>query len=466
MRFKDAIEKIEGLRLLYDITPVVSPLGRIAILESKFITDPLMLQKELQMVEIALSMLEDQKYDLAFEKIERALMHARDIFSSLRRLEDGAILDDVELFEVKGLAMTSEEVRKALLDTPLGNVETVMPPELEEVVELLDPEHTGSRHFHIYTAYSRHLMYKRRELEDVQKHDMPESLSQVMAECIQLENAVRKSLSMKLFMEAGLLLQAIECVKCLDFLLARARLARTLRLVRPVISSNDISYLGLRFLPVERMLEALGKSFQPVDIRLEEGVTMITGANMGGKTITLRSVAMAQAMAQFGYFVPALKARISPVDGIQLSMGDGQSAMAGLSSFGAEIVRIDDIIRHSFHALRYLNLIDEPARTTNPEEGRAIVNALVELLGRVKSYSLVTTHYSGIEVIGRRYRVKGLREGTIPARITPSSLGEMMDYGLESHDGSDVSREALRIARMLSIDPKFASAIEGQLKIH
>lgn len=465
MKFREAIDGIEGLRLLYDITPVVSPLGRAAILESEFIHDSAELDRGLQEVETAVKMLSRQELSPTVERLSRALMQARDISSTLTRLEGNVTLDDVELFEVKGLAITAEEVRAALAGTPLESVGSVVPPELQEVVEELDPEHTGSRHFHIYNAYSDELAARRRELEDVRRRHLTESEIKLLTDCIELENKIRARLSALLYCYVPSLMTALECLRRLDLLMAKARLAIDLNLSRPRIESDGtlLSYEGLRYLPVERMLEGLKRKFQPVDITLREGTTLITGANMGGKTITLRSVAMAQAMAQFGYYVPARKAILTPVYRIQLSMGDRQSVLTGLSSFGAEIIKIDEIVKFSRLGNRYLNLIDEPARTTNPEEGRAIVEAVVELLGDAESFSLITTHYSGVEGAGRRYRVKGLREGAIPAHISPSRLGEIMDYTLELHDDTDVGRDALRIARMLSISPAFARSIESHL---
>lgn len=465
MKFRDAIDKIEGLRLICDITPVVSPMGRGAILDSEFITDSHRLEAEFHEVATVMSALSEPYFTPDLGRLERALMTARDISSSLNRLDEYAILDDVELFEVKALAFTAMEVRDILAGSPLKGLDSATPPDLNEVVTLLDPEHTGSRHFHIYSAYSADLARKRRKLENVQKEGHEESLAKVMAECIELEAGIRKDLAKSLRNRSRALHEALAALRRLDLLIAKARLAMESRLVRPEISSHEMSYTGLRYIPTEMKLTADGKTFQPVDIIIDEGVTVITGANMGGKTVTLKSVALAQAMAQFGYFVAADKATVAPVADILLSIGDAQSALTGLSSFGAEITRIDEIISRSMLAQKYLNLIDEPARSTNPEEGRAIVNALVELLGRLHSYSLVTTHYSGIEVGGRRYRVKGLREDAVPSRLSPRQLGDMMDYSLEPHDSSDVSRDALRIARMLCISPKFAQAIEYHLTL-
>jgi DNA mismatch repair protein MutS2 len=56
---------------------------------------------------------------------------------------------------------------------------------------------------------------------------------------------------------------------------------------------------------VAEALRLKNKKYQPVDINLTDGPALITGANMGGKTVLLKSVALAQYMFQYGFFVPA-----------------------------------------------------------------------------------------------------------------------------------------------------------------
>jgi DNA mismatch repair protein MutS2 len=87
------------------------------------------------------------------------------------------------------------------------------------------------------------------------------------------------------------------------------------------------------------------------------------------------------------------------------SMDDEQSELKGLSSFASEMLKINAIIHAAKTGNHILALIDEPARTTNPVEGQALVNALVDMLQEHKVQSLLTTHYSGIQSDCRRLRV-------------------------------------------------------------
>jgi DNA mismatch repair ATPase MutS len=161
---------------------------------------------------------------------------------------------------------------------------------------------------------------------------------------------------------------------------------------------------------------------------------------MGGKTVLLRTIALAQAMFQWGFFVPAREAAIAPVDEILTAIDDPFDT-PGLSSFASEMVRLDGMIRRVKTQTRTLVLIDEPARTTNPTEGGAIVNALLDLLAAHNARALVTTHYNVLSGVDR-LRVSGLSDdgSTMDYSLIP-------DYGVAPH-------EALRIARILGVDPE------------
>ncbi|MGB3005490.1 MAG: hypothetical protein WBC06_03205, partial [Chitinophagaceae bacterium] len=99
-----------------------------------------------------------------------------------------------------------------------------------------------------------------------------------------------------------------------------------------------------------------------------------------------------------------------------------------------------------------LVLIDEPAQTTNPEEGVAIVSAIAEILSENKTRSLITTHYNNIICSCRRLNVKGLNVPEGEVKITTESINEYMDYSLEENTNGKVPMNAIQIAGMLNVD--------------
>ena len=123
-------------------------------------------------------------------------------------------------------------------------------------------------------------------------------------------------------------------------------------------------------------------------------------------------------------------------------MGDEQNELAGLSSFAAEIKAIDYVLQVVKRGMRILALIDEPARTTNPVEGTALVSALLRVLYRKEASVLLTTHYNVEGDFYRRLRVKGLKDG-------------VMDYRLEEASGGAIPHEAVGIAENLGIDKEW-----------
>lgn len=257
---------------------------------------------------------------------------------------------------------------------------------------------------------------------------------------VEIEDRIRERLSVELRKYHEALQQALDRMGWLDVVIAKAMQARDWGLTRPAITQDTASFRGL-FNPELRIsLEAAGKRFQPVNIRLTTGPTVITGANMSGKTVLLHSVELAQYMLQFGFYIAAERAEMALVDEVHCSIGDGQDQLSGLSSFAAEMMRMDELAKSVRAGRRVLALIDEPARTTNPVEGRAIVNGVLEFLADYEVPSLVTTHYNGIAAPYRKQKVKGFSETNAEERITlkTSTIHRLLARG--GHDGRSSAR--------------------------
>ena len=184
---------------------------------------------------------------------------------------------------------------------------------------------------------------------------------------------------------------------------------------------------------------------------------------MAGKTVLLKSVGVAQLMYQFGFSIPAEQALLSQFDDVVFCIGDEQNEMNGLSSFAAEITRISDVIRRS-QTEHLLVLIDEPARTTNPIEGKALVQAIANIMQSRNSTTLITTHYSQLGLSCRRLRVKGFVENMVDIPLNPNNINRFIDYSLVEDNSDEVPQEALRIAEMLNCEPEMISQARSFLK--
>ena len=184
---------------------------------------------------------------------------------------------------------------------------------------------------------------------------------------------------------------------------------------------------------------------------------------MAGKTVLLKTVGIAQMMAQFGFFVPAATAETTLFDDVVFCIGDEQNEMNGLSSFASEIIKISDTVSRAASE-RLLILIDEPARTTNPIEGKAIVQSVATLLEKRPSTTLITTHYSQLGLDCRRLRVKGFVEDMADIPLSPENINRFMDYSLLPDNSDEVPQEALRIATILGCNNELLETAKGLLE--
>lgn len=452
MTFREALERIPGLRDMTDRLEILSGPGRRALSSSPWCSDTKKIEESLQEVESVINTWSSPTYQKPTTGILLLLAHVREIITTLSHLQSGETLDDVELFEIKSFAMTATELKKQLENTPLKDISSFLLPDLSEVVSLLDPEATGSSNFYVYDSYSPELAAIRRKLKKLTSVDGydEEEAEALTAKCLILEGVARVEISQNLSPFATRLIEALECCGHIDLTIAKGRLAMDEGFSKAALDSGCQNFHGLWNPTVKRVLEQRGVRFQPVDITFRSGTTLITGANMGGKSLTLKSIALSQALMQFGFYVPAARASLVPVEDILISMGDGESQQNGLSSFGAEIVRINQILETT-EKKRCLVLIDEPARTTNPIEGRAIAQAFAEIMNRRESFTLMATHYDVHCPQCRLWRVKGLGEniGDLHS-LTPGTIATLMDYSLIEDSFSEKRpREALRIAALL-----------------
>lgn len=450
MTAKECITAIPGFRFIFEQLELLSSPGRQAARSMPFMTEGALIAARLCKVERAAGLLHCRAEVVS--RLCLTLMQVKDIGGTARRLAAGDLdrqpLDDVELFEVKMFSLLEDDLRTTLHRAEVSDF--VALPDLTDVIALLDPEGRRAAAFHIYEAYDPRLAPLRRNLDACTDTTGREA---ILDEYEQVEAQVRRRLSAELKNMCGKrLTEAIAAVGDLDLLIASVKLADTLSLTSPDIDSSDTCFEGLVNPAVQDALQAEGKQFQPVDILVPCGVTLITGANMAGKSVVLKTVALAQTMAQLGLFVPARRAHILPVETIMLCMGDGQSELSGLSSFSAEMLRIDAILGSLADGVKPLVLIDEPARTTNPDEGRALVNALTEIVNSYGVPALITTHYSGITGALRHLRVRGFKAPDDPAQVTRRNISDYMDYGLYETIGTEVPREAMRIARILGVN--------------
>lgn len=461
MKIKDLIKQDAGFQYIIDSMDFISSAGRRRMLNTEFCNQPDALRTEWHRLDCAIHATLEFKYKKPYIDLRHCLMCLHDLQGTLASLSNHTPLNEVELFEIKTLAQQSQIAKGAIAG--LGLAEILPLPDTTEVFALLDPDHTGIANFYIYDSYDPRLTPLRRELNALQTSDgNPMRISQLLAEQNEIQNEVCLRLSDQLHPWADTLITTLEQMAYTDFLLAKAELAIRWELTQPQIGDTT-EYKGLINPRLKERNEKANLRYQPVDITLHPGVCLITGANMAGKTVLLKSVGTAQIMAQCGMYVPASKAVVKLVEGVLTSIGDDQDEMNGLSSYAAEIIKISDILDTCRHH-EMLVLIDEPARTTNPVEGKALVQAIIKILNTLNSITLVTTHYSQLGATCRRLRVKGFVENLSDLPLNPQNINRFIDYSLTEDTSDDVPHEALRIATILHCDPEMISLAQQSME--
>lgn len=446
MTFKSALDIDCGIRYMFETLDIMSPCGRKMLLESQMMTT----KRELDFHYRRLN----EIYDKDCTQIANKLMCLKDIQTTVSRLESGIVLDDIEFFEIKYLSIVSGEVKQLLEQQ---RIIAVGLPELRDVVDILDPDRLNIPSFYIYDSYSDELREVRRQMRAIQGNgeELPDEKRAELAVLLQknadLELEVRKELSGRVQVYAADLALALRNLSFLDILIAKASQMKKLGLCFPVVVEDGETFYNGMFNPaVKAHLAGAGREFVPVDIAFEREPVTIIGANMGGKSVVLKSLALNQILAQFGFGVAAHDCCVNLVDEISLCIGDEQSIVRGVSSFAGEILAIDTVIKKIREGRPILALVDEPARTTNPVEGTALVEGLLDVVGSVYGGFVLTTHYNILNDKVKRYRVRGLVDG-------------VMDYTLQQTYCGEVPHEAIAIAESLGIDAQWIECTKKNL---
>ncbi|MBO7629355.1 MAG: DNA mismatch repair protein MutS [Bacteroidales bacterium] len=425
-----------------------SGLGRQHLLNLPFQTDAAALAAKFDQLEAVIALSQDENYRPTLSHLRQQIHQLNNIAPTLLALANGAVLDDVQLFEIKKTAILTKVIAQ---DVEKLEISWLQYAPMDEVIAILDPEHTHIPHFYVYSAYDEDLACLREKIKAAGDSQEAETYR---FQAQKIEDQLRAKLSDQLRPHQEALSNNLRNTARLDLLIAKSRLAAEWHACKPVIGDRHV-LTDIINPEIAAALAVKGRNFQPVSISFGRETVLITGANMAGKSVLLQTVALAQYLFQFGFFLPAEAATLPVVDEVITSIGDRQSALSGLSSFAVEVLTIDRIIKTAREGKRVLALVDELARTTNPDEGKRMVNGFIRLSRKLSLTAIVTTHYSGLDVDCRRMRVKGLQ---IPDGINSLSIGHIadyMDYSLVETHNDDVPKEAFTIARLLRVDNEF-----------
>jgi DNA mismatch repair protein MutS2 len=235
--------------------------------------------------------------------------------------------------------------------------------------------------------------------EPLQAVDVNNSLSKLSAEEKEEKLRIMRELSSLVRDCVSELDEALGKLATLDSVFARARLSNELEAVRPAISTDGAIRLRAARHPI-LLLQGRERGFDVEPLDLEMGSTfkvlLISGPNMGGKTVALKTVGLLSLMMRCGLHVPAGQDTALPVStSLFCDIGDEQSIEEQLSTFASHMRQVAKALDRA--EVTSLVLIDELGAGTDPVEGAALSESVLEELERKGALSVATTHLGSLK---------------------------------------------------------------------
>ena len=226
------------------------------------------------------------------------------------------------------------------------------------------------------------------------------------------EERILDELSALVGTQAGPLRETLEALAHFDLWAAKARLAAEMDGVRAeTVQRHEVDLARARH-------PGLTGRVVPIDLRLGQEFTalVVTGPNTGGKTVSLRTLGLLALMHQAGLHVPAAPGSRLPVfRDVFADIGDEQSVAQSLSTFSGHLRSIVRIVEAAGPGC--LVLLDELGAGTDPTEGSALAQALLDHFIRAGTLVAATSHYAELKVY---------------AHDTPQARNASVEFDLET----------------------------------
>jgi DNA mismatch repair protein MutS2 len=263
------------------------------------------------------------------------------------------------------------------------------------------------------------------------------------------EGRILDELSRLVAASAEPLRETLAALARFDLWSAKAQLAAEMDGVRAAPSDGLVELLDARH-------PGLTGRVVPIDIRIGEGYSalVITGPNTGGKTVALRTAGLLALMHQAGLHVPAARGSRLPVfRDVLADVGDEQSIAQSLSTFSGHMRAIVRMVAAA--GPMTLVLLDELGAGTDPTEGSALAQAILDHLIRAGSLVVATTHYAELKAYA--HTTDRARNASVEFDIETLSPTYRLTIGLPGRS------QAFAIAERLGLPPGIVTDARSRL---
>ena len=245
--------------------------------------------------------------------------------------------------------------------------------------------------------------------------------------------------------------KATNFLGLMDFIRAKARFAQKTESSKPeLVRERTLQWTRARHPILEMALKGQGKNIVPLNVKLggHERLLVISGPNAGGKSVTLKTVALLQYMLQCGLLIPVHPdSKSSLFDNFFIDIGDEQNLENDLSTYSSHLLSMKHFTQ--FANKKTILFIDEFGTGTEPQFGGAIAESILLALNKLGAFGVITTHYGNLKQVANKNQ--GLVNGAMRYDV------ERLEPIYQLEIGKPGSSFALEIASKIGLSKEILS---------
>lgn len=337
-----------------------------------------------------------------------------DLFNSLVKQEtlleklhhtvtnDGTILDTASI-ELKNIRQSLQQIEKTILNTAQDFVRKYSDKVVDQVITNRDNRTLILVKATYKNAFGGYVYGD--SASGLASYIEPSSLVNLNNQKINLqtreeeeEYKILKILSQQVQEISTQVMADLDTLEEIDMIFAKANWSLQHEACLPKLNHEKKLYLKKAKHPLIDPKKVVANSYE---LSLPQHMILITGPNTGGKTVSLKVIALSLLLSACGIGVCAQEANLPFIDNLFVDIGDDQSVVSSLSSFSSHMSKLAYILQNISD--KSLVLLDEIGNGTDPKEGEAIAIAILNELRKKECMCFATTHYDRLKAYAKRH---------------------------------------------------------------